>query len=182
MVDRDDILEAAGKVIKTSADPLDTLKMRRIPKASDTILELITGKNKCSEPVPGTPVYCDLAIVAEHTGIYIGDNKIVHLNGNGKIEAVTPQEFVSRLDGANPAETIYFAVANGKAVGNKKIADRAKAMIGKRRQYNVLLDNCHQFTCGCLSGDFENPCNYFTLVQAEIISRFGIFSWKEWDY
>jgi hypothetical protein len=100
----------------------------------------------------------------------------------GKIEAVTPQEFVSRLDGANPAETIYFAVANGKAAGNKKIADRAKAMIGKRRQYNVLLDNCHQFTCGCLSGDFENPCNYFTLVQAEIISRFGIFSWKEWDY
>ena len=104
------------------------------------------------------------------------------MNGNGKIEAVTPQEFVGRLDGVNPAKTIYFAVANGKAAGNKKIADRAKAMIGKRRHYNVLLDNCHQFTCGCLSGDFENPCNYFTLVQAEIFSRFGIFSWKEWDY
>lgn len=178
----DDILEAAGKVIKTSVDPLDTLKMRRIPNASDTILELITGNNKCSEPVPGTPVYCDLAIVAEHTGIYIGDNKIVHLSGDGKIEAVTPQEFVRRLDGANPAEKIYFAVASGKAVGNQKIADRARAMIGKRRHYNVLLDNCHQFTCGCLSGDFENPCNYFTLVQAEIWSRFGIFSWKEWNF
>lgn len=178
----DDILDEAGKIIKTSADPLDLVKMHRSPSVSDVVWELITGSKGCTAPVPGTPVYCDLAIIAEHTGIYIGDNKIVHLNGDGKIEVVTPKKFVSRLDGANPSKTIYFAVANGKAASNQKIADRARAMIGKRRQYNVLLDNCHQFTCGCLSGDFENPCNYFTLVQAEIWSRFGIFSWKEWDY
>lgn len=139
-------------------------------------------KQQSALPVPGTPVYCNLALVAEHTGIYIGDNKIVHLNGNGRIEAVTPRVFVNRLDGINPAVSIYFAAVGGKAVGTQKIADRARAMIGKRRDYNVLLDNCHQFTCGCLSGDFENPCNYFTLVQAEIWSKFGIFSWKEWDY
>ena len=139
-------------------------------------------KQQSGLPVPGTPVYCNLALVAEHTGIYIGDNKIVHLNGDGRIEAVTPRVFVNRLDGINPAVSIYFAAVGGKAVGTQKIAARARAMIGKRRDYNVLLDNCHQFTCGCLSGDFENPCNYFTLVQAEIWSRFGIFSWKEWDY
>ena len=163
--------EMVKEVVKPKTDPAF------IERFLENKIKLQSGL-----PVPGTPVYCNLALVAEHTGIYIGDNKIVHLNGDGRIEAVTPRVFVNRLDGINPAVSIYFAAVGGKAVGTQKIADRARAMIGKRRDYNVLLDNCHQFTCGCLSGDFENPCNYFTLVQAEIWSRFGIFSWKEWDY
>ena len=141
-----------------------------------------TPSSAVHKPVPGTPVYCNLAIAFEHTGIYIGNNEIAHLNGDGDIEAVSPGEFVGRLDGSNPAMTIYFAEYGGKALGSSTIANRAKSLIGSRRDYRVLLDNCHQFTCGCVSGDFENPCNYFWMVEMEIQSKFGSFCWKVWDY
>jgi len=41
-------------------------------------------------PKIGSVVYCDLWMV-EHSGIYIGNNRIVHLDGSGKIEIVTPK-------------------------------------------------------------------------------------------
>ena len=139
----------------------------------------------CSKPAPGTPVYCNLAIVVEHTGIYIGDNQIVHLNGDGNIEIVSPQEFVARLDGDNPAKAIYYAAKfNGTPLCKKIIAERAKSKVGDRRNYNVVFDNCHQFTCGCISGNFENPCKLFSLVEMEIQLKFKLrrLNWVKWDY
>ena len=157
-------------------------KMERIKQVSSKINQLRTGSVSCTKPVPGTPVYCNLAVAFEHTGIYIGNNQIAHLNGDGLIEAVSPGEFIGRLDGSNPAMSIYFAEYGGKSLGRSTIADRARSMISSRRDYKVLFDNCHQFTCGCISGDFENPCNYFWMVKMEIKSKFGTFSWKEWNY
>lgn len=135
-------------------------------------------------PTPGTPVFCDLAVAVEHTGIYIGRNRIVHLEGDGNIRSVSPEEFVARLDGKNPSRKIYFAANNDKSLGNTEVAQRARNMRNGFRNYNVLLDNCHQFTCGCLSGNFENPCNFFWLVEQEIKSQNGIenFVWQEWKY
>ena len=137
---------------------------------------------KCSEPSPGTPVYCNLAIAVEHTGIYVGDGEIAHLNGDGEIELVSPEEFVARLDGLNPAISVYCACRGEKPLGKQSIADRARNMIGRQRNYSWLFDNCHQFTCGCLSGDFENPCNFFWMVENEIRDKLGYFTWTEWDY
>ena len=58
-------------------------------------------------PTRGSVVYCDLALsTVEHTGIYVGDNKIVHLDGSGLIEVVTPEKFLQRLDGWNTAMSI----------------------------------------------------------------------------
>ena len=52
------------------------------------------------------------------------------------------------------------------------------------RNYNVLFDNCHQFTCGCLTGKFENPNNFFWMVENEIKLQYAIeyFVWQEWKY
>ncbi|HNW16697.1 MAG TPA: hypothetical protein PKM15_08340, partial [bacterium] len=56
----------------------------------------------CVYPVKGSVVYCDLAFgSAEHSGIYIGNNEIVHLDGSGNVEIVDPKEFLNRLDGFN---------------------------------------------------------------------------------
>ena len=41
-------------------------------------------------PKKGSIVYCDLAFFVEHSGVYIGNNKIVHLDGSGYVEVVTP--------------------------------------------------------------------------------------------
>ena len=55
-------------------------------------------------------------------------------------------------------------------------------MVGSTRNYQVVFDNCHQFTCGCISGDFENPCNFFWMVENEIRDKLGPLTWVEWDY
>lgn len=166
--------------IKRMSDVLDTIAaIGGTVGLHNPVGKLLSG----ATPVPGTPVYCKLAVVAEHTGIYVGDDEIVHLNGDGEIETVSPREFVSRLDGLNPAVSIYFAAgAEGKALGKRSVANRARSMVGGRRNYDLFFDNCHQFTCGCLSGDFENLCKLFPMVEMEIMKELGFFHWAEWDY
>ena len=47
-------------------------------------------------PQKGSVLYCDLSFgIAEHSGIYVCDNRIVHLNGKGEIEVVSPAAFLS---------------------------------------------------------------------------------------
>jgi hypothetical protein len=161
----------------------DSMKeIKKYDKLSNAVHNLLSDEEECTKPIPGTPVYCNLAVVAEHTGIYIGNNEIVHLSGDGNIEIVSPAEFVGRLDGLNPAVNIYFATYKGKALGNRTIADRTRAMVGSCRNYSVAFDNCHQFTCGCISGDFENPCNFFWMVEAEIRNKWDGLVWQNWSY
>ena len=107
----DDILDEAGKIIKISADPLDLVKMHRSPSVSDVVWELITGSKGCSAPVPGTPVYCDLAIVAEHTGIYIGDKKISSADFG---------VFYFTTESAEQCATVYEAYLTGSTIPGLK--------------------------------------------------------------
>jgi hypothetical protein len=139
-------------------------------------------RDKVTRPAIGSVVYCDLASGnAEHSGIYIGNNLIAHLNGSGVIEIVSPDQFLARLGGFNTATSIYVSCNNGSPVGSKEIAKRAKTMVGKVRDYNLILDNCHQFTAGCVSGNFENPCNFFTFLKSEVSCRIDGDEWRVWD-
>ena len=53
-------------------------------------------------------LYCDLACgFAEHSGIYIGNNQIVELNGGGDIAIVSPKEFIDGGTGVN--HWLYFS-------------------------------------------------------------------------
>ena len=131
-------------------------------------------------PIPGSILYCDLWAF-EHSGVYIGNNKIVHLDGSGKIECVSPDEFLNRLDGINTAISIYVSCKDTKAVGNQEIANRAKNMIGSKRDYNFILDNCHQFTAGCITGNFEEQNNFLWMVKFEAEKKLGVNTWRVWD-
>ena len=105
-------------------------------------------------PVPGSVVYCGLAFNAvEHSGIYIGNGKIVHLDGNGQVKTVTRKQFLDRLDGYNVAITIYVSSREGKAVGSRAVAERAKAMVGTTLDYHLASNNCHRFSARCLGVD-----------------------------
>ncbi|MEX8518860.1 MAG: lecithin retinol acyltransferase family protein [Leptothrix sp. (in: b-proteobacteria)] len=139
-------------------------------------------RDKISSPVIGSVVYCDLLNgYAEHSGIYIGNNSIIHLDGSGKIEIVSPDKFLNRLGGFNSAISIYVSCKNGLPVGSKEAAKRAKEASGNSRNYNFLLNNCHQFTAGCLSGDFENSCNFLTFLKNEAAKKIGSNEWRVWD-
>jgi len=134
------------------------------------------------KPVPGSVVYCGLLNnIVEHSGIYVSDNCIVHLDGSGRIEAIDPTGFLQRLDGWNLAMTIYVSSHGGRAVGDEQVARRAASMVRTSRNYNVVMDNCHQFTAGCLTGDFENANNFMWMLKDRARAVLGCSEWRAWD-
>jgi len=131
------------------------------------------------EPVPGSVVYCDLgAGFIEHSGIYIGNGRIVALERDGRIIARTPEGFMK----GTPAFGIYVSCSGDHAVGSRKAAERAREKIGSRRNYNFATDNCHHFSYGCLSGDFESGVVMLRQLKAECRKALGAESWCVWDY
>jgi hypothetical protein len=130
-------------------------------------------------PVPGSILHCSLYGV-EHTGIYLGSHSIIELQGTGEIRRTTPKGFIS---GTN-AITIYVACDGTSPLGSDIISDRAQSMAGKNRRYNILLNNCHQFTSGCISGDFENFNKTFFLLEELIKGKLNSgkeINWRAWD-
>ncbi|KAE9539257.1 lecithin retinol acyltransferase family protein [Ursidibacter maritimus] len=130
------------------------------------------------KPKKGSVVYCDLAFgYAEHSGIYVGNNKIVHLNSRGNIEIVSASEFIE----GTTALSIYVSSSNGKSDGSEPVCRRALRMVGKCRDYNVILDNCHQFTSGCLTGNFENSDNFLWMLKDTTEKILGSDEWRVWE-
>lgn len=70
----------------------------------------------------GDVVYCNLMGGWEHSGIYVGRGKIIHLvnepNQYGRLGRIVKSgvgEFLNRFAGLNPAWSVYVACeANGK--------------------------------------------------------------------
>ncbi len=130
-------------------------------------------------PAIGSIVYCDLAFgYMEHSGVYIGNNKIVHLNSDGEIEAVSPSQFVEGTTAIN----IYVSCYDDEAIGCELVADKAIAMLGNSVNYNFILNNCHQFTAGCLTGNFEgNDCSFLCSLKSEAEQQLFANTWRHWD-
>lgn len=57
----------------------------------------------------------------------------------------------------------------------------AEFMVGNFRKYNVLIDNCYQFTAGCFIGDLENRNNFLIFLKNEAQKRLGVNNWQVWD-
>ena len=115
-------------------------------------------------PKKGSVLYCDLTgSFLEHSGIYVGDNRIVHLNGKGEIEVVSPAAFLSPF----ALQDIYVSCMENSAVGSERVANHAMSIVGEKRSYNLMLDNCHQFTTGCLTGNIEKSKNYLWMLKMQ---------------
>ena len=129
-------------------------------------------------PQKGSVLYCDLTgSFLEHSGIYVGDNRIVHLNGKGEIEVVSPAAFLSPF----ALQDIYVSCMENSAVGSERVANHALSMVGKKRNYNFVMNNCHQFTTGCLTEDFENSSNLLTFLKMQAKDTLGADTWHLWD-
>ncbi|MEZ8796719.1 hypothetical protein OAA_01955 [Vibrio cyclitrophicus 1F175] len=134
---------------------------------------------KTDGPVRGSIVYCDLAFgYAEHSGVYVGNGRIIHRNGKGLIEAASIRQFLADTS----AITIYISCdANGTSVGFDDIANDAEALLGTQQAYSVLSKNCHQFCSYCITGSIHT--NTFTLAQLKRDAREYIKAsqWRAWD-
>lgn len=133
-------------------------------------------------PVIGSIVYCNLGFgFAEHSGIYVGNGEIVHLNGDGVVEKVSAKTFLARNGGLNPAITIWVSCSGATPVGSEAVGRLAVAKIGSTREYQIVLDNCHQFTSGCLTGDFENCDNFWWLLRLAVKRHLCGDGWVNWE-
>lgn len=73
---------------------------------------------------------------------------------------------------------------DGNVLYDERIAKRAKQMIGRQRDCHFLLDNCHQFISGCITGKFQNSDNYFWMVCYTIkmeLNNGNSIEWLVWD-
>ena len=171
----------ATKTTVATAAPVvaqGVLVAHAVKHVGEYVIDEIKGR---VQPVRGSVVYCDLTLgngIAEHTGIYIGNNEIVHLNRHGFIEAVSPKEFLS---GWTTGFNIYVSCQGDSAVGCDEAADFAESKIGNTRNYNVFMDNCHQFSAGCLIKDPENYNNFLWFLKDEAKKRLGADNWRLWD-
>lgn len=131
------------------------------------------------QPRVGSVVYCGLLFgQAEHSGIYVGGDSIVSLSDEGEVVQESLPEF---LDGLTKGDTIYVSCKDKSPVGGSGIAKRARNMVGKHRDYNFILDNCHQFTSGCLTGNFENADNFLWMLKDTAKKTVGADKWRAWD-
>jgi hypothetical protein len=121
--------------------------------------------------------------MVEHTGIYIGNGQIVELQGKGsggKIAIVNRQEFLKGRSLDSFSIWVGCYGNSRKAIGDESVAQRAQAEVGNTRNYHLLKDNCHRFTSGCITGNFNNDDTLFIKLRNTIRSKWGDHTWRVW--
>ncbi|MFM9487938.1 lecithin retinol acyltransferase family protein [Pseudomonas monachiensis] len=182
-------LSTIGKILEmsvpTSGYP-DSRKKKESNPIIDSVISGFSGHfilDKIKTPAIGGVVYSGLVSgAADHSGIYVGYGRVVHLDGSGRIECVTANVFMNRLKGSNTALAIYTSCKGGKPIGSRKAAAYAKAQIGRKVKYNLLNNNCHKFTLECLS---QTPSTFSCLFIEDLKQRSKSFinhdTWRVWD-
>ncbi|SFK75991.1 hypothetical protein SAMN03159341_101447 [Paenibacillus sp. 1_12] len=136
------------------------------------------------EPAFGSVIYTQLGFGSmEHSGIYLLNGEVVELNGDGQIHIVSLKEFTGRLTTFN--DDIYvpcYADYDG-TIATPGTGGNALEMAGSIRNYNLLIDNCHQFCAGCVTGDFENSSNFLWMLKDVVKEAAGTeVVWKKWNW
>ena len=147
----------------------------RVKRLSYHLTDIIKERPLLSE---GAIVWCDLLLgSAEHSGIYVGDNKIVELTGDGVVREVSFEQFVSTGESLVRTGFTVYALCNKKGIlANPKIAKRALDKRDNSRGYNLFTRNCHQFTAGCITGNFTNKTLTFEQLKWVTALYFGTLS------
>ena len=97
-------------------------------------------------PEIGSIVCCGIGGVLDHTGIWVGDNTIIELDGNGLVKPVSPRRFTDDRSGKG-----IFIVCDslGKPLSSELAAQNAIEQIYQQRDYHLFDNNCHQFIWQC---------------------------------
>ncbi|MGM0711914.1 hypothetical protein [Brevibacillus parabrevis] len=141
-------------------------------------------KAKNIAPSYGSIVYTELGFgLTEHSGIFVGQNSIIHLNGQGLIERVSLEEFTGHITTFNHEIYVPCYSDHDWSIGFPLAGARVSDQLESRRNYNVLLDNCHQFCAGCITGDFDNPINFLWMLKNLVGEEHGeSVIWRKWDW
>ncbi|GHG08411.1 hypothetical protein [Thalassotalea marina] len=98
------------------------------------------------EPKVGSIVCCGIGGLLDHSGIWIGENTIVELNGEGLIKPISVERFTKERSGKH----IFVACDSlAKPLASEQAAQRAISQIYQYRDYHLIENNCHQFIWQC---------------------------------
>ncbi len=134
-------------------------------------------KDKVDEPAIGSVVRSYL-YGAEHTGIYVGNDEIIHWTRHSKVERCPKEDFKSWS-----SISIYVACKGTEPVGYPQAAKYAEEHEDEgeeeRGAYDPTTNNCHMFVVECLTGGekceprWEEPNEYCKeLLRAD--------NWRVW--
>ena len=121
-------------------------------------------------PIEGSVVYSPLYASVEHSGIYIGREKI----SNIVVDSLLNRESTVRLSSASEftdsswlGNKIYVSCdRNGNPVGNEIVTNKANAYVGERCFYGLIYSNCHSFSMKCLE---ESPQHYVSEQKTKVV-------------
>lgn len=122
------------------------------------------------KPVAGAIVCCGIGGVLDHTGIWVGEDTIIELDGNGLIKPVSAQRFTDTRTGKG----IFIACDSlGVPLASEMAAHRAVAQIFQVRDYHLLDNNCHQFIWECFQTDSKKITTFkaLSLNVADLFDR-----------
>lgn len=141
-------------------------------------------ENSSQEPGFGSVIYCEILFGgAEHSGIYVGNRQAVALNSDGKVVKVSLKEFTNNLTTISQDIYVPFCSTLNIPIHFPSVGNKALSMVGGRRNYHFLLDNCHQFVAGCLTDNFENSINFLWMLKDLVEDKHrGSIVWKKWDW
>ena len=116
------------------------------------------------EPAFGAIVCCGIGGVFEHTGIWVGENTIIELDGNGLIKPVSAERFIGNRSGDN----IFVACdSNATPLALPEIGERALAQVYQYQDYHMIENNCHQFVWHCFD-KLKTPITSFSSLNEKI--------------
>lgn len=148
-------------------------------------------------PKEGSVLYADLLAGAEHSGIYLGCNKIsnivVQKFAEGQVKETTPYNFTEK---SLFHKKIYVSCNKDGSVGDINVSKGAESHLGEKSFYGLLFNNCHDYSRKCVeysSNDFSidstSAKEYdetweYTIknLKNRARTKLGATKWKMWDW
>lgn len=119
-------------------------------------------------PKIGAIVCCGIGGILDHTGIWLGDDLIVELAGNGLIKAISSERFINERSG----KQIFIACDSlGQPLVNESAAKIATEQIYQYRDYHMIENNCHHFIWQCYKPN-DNSITTFKSLNTRLAQFF----------
>ena len=162
-------------------NPLDTLESiadALVASEASRVRRNAGAGRLIAPPSPGTPLLVSLALAVEHTGIYLGGNRVAELRCDGTVAAATLTEFING-DSKDPlpfrSGTRIFAACDArtrKPIGTLCAWQTAHTAVrrGMSRPYDILQDNCHLFVAACAAGVLPDDPRFGEQLNGDVAS------------
>ena len=131
-------------------------------------------------PQPGSVLYCDLWGGAEHSGIYVGNDKISNIEVDGIAQSTvrlsSPRDFTSK---SWMGQQIYVSCDASGAVGDPDVASGASSHLGEQAFYGLIFKNCHAFSTRCVN--YAQAQKKSASIADRLFSAVGLSDIESWE-